>query len=290
MRKSFFEWSEFEPHGNCYVGVAIVGAGALGAGASIYGADKAASAQTNAANEAIAEQQQQFQVAQQQLQPFINAGSANLPQQQAFLDTSNPNSPLSQLLALTTPGTTTDSNGQPTSTETAALAQTPGYQFSLTQGLKATQDALAARGLGGPGGALAKGDTQYAEGLAGTTWQNVVNALQNSFTSGSGALQNLTNTGASSAQALASGAIQTGQGVGSNLVGIGNAQAGAAGTTANAVGSLGNSVSTAALLQSLTGGSGSGLYGNQAQINAGLAPGVSNGGFNFLDAAAGGVP
>jgi len=236
-----------------FIATAIVGAGVLGAGASIYAANTAAGAQTSAVNAAISAQQQQFQQTKAIEQPFIDVGTQTAPQAQAFSDTSNPNSTLSQLMALTTPGTTTDANGNPTSTETAALAQTPGYQFSLAQGNIAVQNALAARGLAGPGGALAKGSANFAEGLAGTTYQTAVNALQNTYSSGSSALQNLLSTGGNAANALSGASTTTGQGISNNLIGAGNAQAGAATATGNAVSSLGSSISSAALLSKLLG-------------------------------------
>ncbi len=51
------------------------------------------------------------------------------------------------------------------------LEKTPGYQFTLDQGLKAVQNSYAAQGLGTSGAAM-KGAADYAEGLASTTYQN----------------------------------------------------------------------------------------------------------------------
>lgn len=262
------------------IAAAVIGAGVLGAGASIYGANKAADAQTSAGDKSISEQQRQFGVTQGELQPFIdfageqqasirdfsNPTSANSPLQQILRmsNTSDPNSPLGKLLALTS-GNGTDMN--------AALESTPGYQFSKEQGQKAVTSSLAARGLAGPGGALAKGSANYAEGLAGTTWQSVVQALQNSYSTGTGTLQNayssgsntlqnIFNTGAGAASSLAGNSTAVGQGVGNNLVGIGNAQAGAATAGANAVGGIGGSVTNGLLLQKLLANNSSGGGGS----------------------------
>lgn len=250
-----------------WVATAIVGAGMLGAGASIYGANKAADAQTAAANSSIAAQQQQFAQSKAALQPFIDFGQGQTGNAAAFSNTSDPNSVLSKLLALTGGG----SGG--TAGMTDALANTPGYQFALEQGNKAVTSGLAARGLAGPGGAFAKGSANYAEGLAGTTWQSVVNALQNAYSSGSGSLQNMVNTGAGAAGSLAGNSTATGQGISNSLIGAGNAQAGAAIGTANAIGGVGNSLSTAALLSKFlgNGGSSAGLYGSPSATAAGLA-------------------
>jgi hypothetical protein len=62
----------------------------------------------------------------------------------------------------------------------AQLEQTPGYQFNLAQGLKATQSAAAARGLGVSGASL-KGAATYATGLADSTYQNQFNNAQQRF-------------------------------------------------------------------------------------------------------------
>lgn len=66
----------------------------------------------------------------------------------------------------------------------AGLEATPGYQFTLSQGLKATQNSATARGLGVSGTALQAGDA-YATGLADTTYnqqfQNYLNQQQASY-------------------------------------------------------------------------------------------------------------
>lgn len=249
-----------------FVATAIVGAGVLGAGASIYAANTAAGAQTSAATSAIAAQQNQFQQTKAIEQPFIDVGTQTAPKAQAFSDQSDPNSPLSKLLALTS-GNGTDEN--------AALASTPGYQFSLQQGNIGVQNALAARGLAGPGGALAKGGANFAEGLAGNTWQSVVNALQNTYSSGSGALQNLLSTGGNAANALGGASTTTGQGISNNLIGAGNAQAAGAIGTGNAIGGLGSSISSAVLLSKLLGGSSQGgLYSTGNTGGLGSASGA----------------
>lgn len=63
--------------------------------------------------------------------------------------------------------------------ELAALQATPGYQFTLNQGLQATKSQLSAMGLADSGSAI-KGAAQYAEGLAGTTYQGIVSNYINS--------------------------------------------------------------------------------------------------------------
>jgi hypothetical protein len=55
----------------------------------------------------------------------------------------------------------------------ATLAKTPGYQFALDQGLLATQNSYASKGLAKSGAAL-KGAANYSEGLASTTYQQQI--------------------------------------------------------------------------------------------------------------------
>lgn len=237
--------------------------GLLGAGVSAYGANKAANAQVAAQQAAIAAQKEMFEKSQANLQPFIQGGSSQIGTLQNFInpnaktgplsnamglnDINNPNSPLSQLLKLTTPG----------ADMTSVLEKTPGFQFMSKYGTKSAQNALAARGLGGPGGALARGISDYNQGLAGTQWQNIVSALQGAigagtsnnlaaFGQGAGALQNLVNTGANAAAGLANNATTTGQGIASSQSGIGNAQAAGynsmANSIGNALGGVGNTI------------------------------------------------
>ena len=62
----------------------------------------------------------------------------------------------------------------------AQLEQTPGYQFTLQQGLQATQSSAAARGLGVSGAAL-KGAATYATGLADNTYKDQFGIAQQQF-------------------------------------------------------------------------------------------------------------
>ncbi len=239
-----FEYEPFSPRSRCSIAAAVLGAGALGAGASIYGANKAASAQTSAGNASIAAIRDMFNQVKTSAQPYIDAGTGALPNLQGLTDTQNPNSPLSALLRLVTPGTD----------QTKTLEATPGFQFSNTYGQKAVGNALAARGLAGPGGALARGGADYAEGLAGTQYSNIVQALLSSLTGGGNLLQGVVNSGTNALGSLTGAAGTAGTGTASALTGIGNAQGGAATATGNAIGGFGNSISTAAILQKLLGG------------------------------------
>lgn len=227
-------------------------AGGLGAAGSIGGALIGSSASKNAANQqaaaqqaALAQQQKMFGVAQDSLNPFIQSGQ----------------SVLGTLKSLITPG----------ADQSATLAQTPGFQFQSQYGTKAATNALSAR-TGPSAGPLATAISQYNQGLAGTTWQNTVNALQG-----------FANTGANAAGNLAGGAISSGNGQAATLGNIGNA---------NAAGTLG---SANALAGGLTGAAGAGtnalLYSQLFGGNnggGGLYSGASYGGGNAFTDAYGG--
>lgn len=249
-------FKEFDPEAKlyCNVAAAILGAGALSAGSSIFGASKAADAQTDMANASIANQRQMYDENKNLLLPFITAGQKQIPGLTRWNDYTDSSSPLNALMKLVMPG----------ADMSATLEQTPGYQFNLGQGLRAANNALAARGLGGSGGAVAKGASTFASGLASNTWQNVVNALTNTFTTGGNAMQNLVNTGATSGNALAGVGSGTANQISSSLIGSGNAQAAGWNAIGSAVGGFGNSIGSAALLQQLTsrgGPASSGIYG-----------------------------
>ena len=79
-----------------------------------------------------------------------------------------------------------------------ALANTPGYQFTLGQGLNSVQNTNAANGRGVSGNSLA-GAANYATGLANNTFNQ---QLQNSLTSqGQNFNQNLSGQGQQFSQA-----------------------------------------------------------------------------------------
>lgn len=261
--KHFFLHDDFIPRTDCSIGAAVIGAvGSIGgAFMSSKGAKDAAEAQAAAAAQATAAQREMFNLSREQLQPFIDAGKGVLPGLTNWVNPNAASSPLASLLKLTTPG----------ADMSAALAQTPGYQFTLDQGLRTVNNALAARGLAGPGGALARGSADYATGLAQNTWGNVVGNLLNTYNAGASTMQNVAGLGGNAASSLTGAAGQTGQGIANNMIGAGNAQAGASIASGNAWGgamsNIGNSFGNQYTLNTLRGlmpNSGGGLYNTAA--------------------------
>jgi hypothetical protein len=211
---------------------AAITVGAIGAAGSIGAAAIGANAQTQNAQAAVAEQnamlQQGYSYANNQLtnaqgvlNPWITAGSNAL---------TSYNAALPQLTAPFSAG---------------SLPSTPGYQFTLDQGLKSTQNSYAAEGLGSSG-AAEKGAASYATGLAQNTYnqqfQNYLtqnaqigNLLYQPATLGAGAAGSLASIEGSLGGAGLGAAVGTGQGIANTLTGAGNAIAGAATGAANSL-------------------------------------------------------
>ena len=137
---------------------AVAGA-AISAAGSAASSGKGKKASKSAAGQQQAAQQQALQLyqnnlgtAQQTVAPFIQAGQQGI-----------------EALQNAIPGLS-----QPFQPTEAQLQATPGYQFALDQGLKATQNGFAAKGLASSGPAMA-GAGAFATGLADQTYGNQFN-------------------------------------------------------------------------------------------------------------------
>jgi hypothetical protein len=209
------------------VAAAVIAAGVVAAGATAYSGSKAAGATKDATNASISAQES-AQAKQQALNaPYAAIGTGGAIQQ------------YQNLLGLGPGGA---------AGEQKALAQTPGYQFSLNQGLGATKNAASASGMALSGNTLQALD-QFGTGLADNTYQNAVGNAQNAVTIGQNAAA---GTGA--------GIMQTGQGIAGALQNQGNTLAGinvneAAGIS-KAIGSGASQYATYNTLQGLNSPSG----------------------------------
>lgn len=151
------------------VGAAIAGAAVVGAVATTAASSNAADAATNAAqiqahaaDNAAAQQEAQFEQTNANLQPYRALGSGAIGELSQLTGTNTGGNPLTAPLT------------KPFNPTMADLEATPGYQFTKDQGLKSVQNSFAAQGLGSSGAAI-KGGTNYAEGLASTTFQQQFN-------------------------------------------------------------------------------------------------------------------
>jgi hypothetical protein len=152
-----------------WTATAIGGSAVLGAATSLLGSSSAAKSAKDAANL----QQQQYYRTREDLQPYDAAGQAATHNALALTDLGPTGGG---------PDYTSIAYNQflPPRMTQAELEQTPGYQFTLAQGLKATQSAAAARGLGVSGSSL-KGAGTYATGLADKTYLDQFNVAQQRF-------------------------------------------------------------------------------------------------------------
>lgn len=242
MKHFYTDWDEFKDARLCnsFVATAIVGAGALGAGASIYGANKAADAQTNAANLAANTAMSQFNSTKASLSPFVAGGTDALTQLNA---NNNYTTPIDVSAQLQDPNNIT----------------TKAYNFNLTQGEKAVQNSAAARGLGVSGAAL-KGAATFATGLADNTYQSLFNIANTNQTNAYNRLKGLVDTGENAAAGTGVIGQQAATTAAGAQIGAGNAQAAAANATGGAVANAANSIGGYAAYR--------GLYGS--------APGATN--------------
>lgn len=226
------------------VAAAIIGGSSLlSAGTSLLGASQGASASKQASDNAL----KMYYQTRSDLSPYTTAGQSAMDSALSLAQGSPTGGGPDYVSAAYS--NLPSRSGAMTEAE---LQQTPGYQFTLGQGLKMTQANAAAKGLGVSGAAL-KGAATYATGLADQTYQNRFNEAQQSFsdylglnTAQQGNLQNqfsrLQNvasigesagaqtgsTGASLNNASSNALISAGQSTGAGTVSAGNALSNAA--------------------------------------------------------------
>ena len=192
--------------------IASIFGGVASAGAGLLESQNAASAQEQAAQQATQAQLQIYGQNQKNLSPYIQGGGVAQDTLMRALPT------------LIKPFAPTEQQ----------LESTPGYQFTLAQGLRAAQNQMAASGLGQSSPA-AVAAAQYATGLADQTFnqqfQNYWGQNQNIYNM----LQSPAQSGLNAAAALAGVGAQTGGQVGNNIIGAGNAAGGADIAGANAI-------------------------------------------------------
>ena len=284
------------------LGLGVSAAAGVASGAMQSSAAKGgAKAQTDAANNAAMLQYATAQQSNNLIQSIYGANTARLA---PYVSTGlNAQGELANLTGTAPAGV--EANGTPTSTGNPLtspltknfaptmeqLAQTPGYQFALHQGILATQAGSSAIGQGsavagtrssqgsgvGASGPLGKGLANYAEGLAGTTYQQQFanNLAQNMQTYQM--LAGVGNVGENAAaQTGTMGTAASGQGANALLSGASGygsySTAGAASTASGMVGSasaLGNAatgVGNSALLYGALGGGAGGSGGTLASL------------------------
>ncbi len=244
-----------------WVATAIAGSAILGAGTSLLGSK----AQSSAANNAINAQMGMFNQSREGLQPFMDMGTQASGQLMA------------QMPSLT-------ANFNPTMQQ---LEQTPGYQFTLGQGMKAVTNANSAMGLANSG-VQGKGIADYAEGLASNTFnqqfQNYWQQNQNKYNM----LMGPTQVGANAAAGVMNNSTAVGGNVGGNMINAGNANAsGILGVGASGSNAMNQYLQYQMMQRMLPGGvNNAGSIGDAGGLVGANQSPFGSGGYNFLDAAA----
>jgi hypothetical protein len=186
---------------------AAVGSAAMGKRAS----DKAARAQTQAAEQSNQLQREQFNRMIELQEPFRQAGMTGQNE-------------LMRLLGLQGDA---GSAGYGSATKPFGMEQfqaDPGYGFRMSEGLKALDRSAAARG-GLLSGATLKGATRYGQDVASQEYQNAFNRYQTERAARLGPLQSLSGLAQTSAANIGSAGDQYSTNVGNNLATMGQARA-----------------------------------------------------------------
>ncbi len=178
-----------------WVATAIVGSALIGG----YASNKAAGTQAAAAQQGIDAQERMFERQVQLQEPWRKAGEEAL----------NKLIPLSM-------------NYTPFGMD--QYTQDPGYQFRLTEGMKALDRTAAARG-GLLSGATLKGAQRYGQDLASQEFQNAFNRAQIERAARLQPLQSLAGVGQTAAGTLTGAAGQMGQNLATGYGNIGQARA-----------------------------------------------------------------
>lgn len=194
-----------------FIAVAVGGsaaAGLAGAGIQAYSANKAADAQKDAAAQANALQERQFNQIRSDFSPYRKAGATALSQM------ANP-----------------DFQRDFTMSDYQA---DPGYEFRMKEAQKALERSAASRG-GLQSGRTLKELTRYGQDYASNEYQNAYNRFNADRDRRYGRLSDLARMGQSSAaQSAAAGQSYANQ-AGQNIIGAGNAAAAGQIATGNAI-------------------------------------------------------
>lgn len=249
MKHFYTDWDEFKDAKLCntFVATAIIGAGVIGASASIYGANKAAGAQKDAANTAVGTALNMYGQTKETLSPYVASGVDALGRLKAADYYTAPINVDAELQ-------------NPDSTARKA------YDFTKTQGLKAVGNSAAARGLGVSGAAL-KGAANFTTGLADNTYTNLFNLTNINQTNAYNRLKGLVDVGENAGAQTGIVGQQAATTAAGTQIGAGNASAAAANATGGAINNLSNNLGGYAAYKGLYGNNTGGTNGTLSSIN-----------------------
>lgn len=200
------------------IGLGIAAAAGTAA-AGIYGANKAADAQKSAAKKAAKAQQNALAAQTKLAKPYVEAGQTALAEYQKLA----PYQPFGM----------------------AQFQADPGYQFRMSEGMKALERSAAARGLLQSGGTL-KGTMQYGQNLASAEYENAFSRYLTEREARLDPYRYLTGVGQAAAAGQAANVGSTGAALADIAAQRGNVQAaqymGAANALGSALGSVGQGI------------------------------------------------
>jgi hypothetical protein len=198
-----------------WAAAAVVGSAAIG----YMGATSAAGAQADAADNATAATQAQYQQTRADLRPYMDQGGRALTSLNSFLDDPNNNSFTAQDFT---------------------KYQDPSYQWQLGQGQQALQNSQAAQD-GVLSGAALKGMQNYTQGMASTNYQSAYTNWYNTTNQNYTRLAGLAQLGEGAAAGSGSIGANLAQTSAGTQMAAGNAQAAGYVGGANAItGSVNN--------------------------------------------------
>jgi hypothetical protein len=176
----------------------VINAVTDGIGITNHSGDRATQAQTQASKEANATQMQMYNQSREDMTPWRTAGANAL------------NQLTGQMSDLGRSFTLND------------FQQDPGYQFRMNQGQQALERSAAARGGLMNGGTL-KSLARYGQDYASNEYQNAYNRFNNDRDRRFNQLSSIAGVGQTASSQLGNAAMQTGQNIAQNQIGLGNA-------------------------------------------------------------------
>jgi len=192
----------------------------LGTVAGVGGSIAAGNAQSDAAQKALDLQERMFNKQNELQEPFRQAGIAGQNRLMEFMGLGGDKASAGY-------GKYTKDFG------TSDFQQDPGYQFRLTEGLKAMDRTAAARG-GLMSGSALKAGQRYGQDAASQEYQNAFNRYQVNRSNQLNPLQSLSNQGQTATNVMTGNAGQYGQNAADAYAGQGIARSGAYTGAANA--------------------------------------------------------
>jgi hypothetical protein len=201
-------------------------AAGVGATASVVGGVLQSNAARDAASKANAAQQQALEQARKDLMPWAASGG-------------QANTATGDLLGLNGPDAAKAAR--------ANFQASPGYQWSLDQGLRAVDAGAAAQGFG-RSGAVLKAEQTFGTGLADQEFTNYYNRLFN-----------LSTLGESAAAGQGTASLKTGEGIAQTDLSLGSALSSIYGNTAKGVGNAATNYLTGLGYQNALMGGGGGV-------------------------------